>query len=142
MKNRLQRFWKESSGNGIVSIPIGILIALILLLLAVSVTQYVILRSNIRTAANETLQIMKVENGADSGTRQRFDQLLKNMRIDPSKVTFEATPKTVQRGEVVEITATRDYHVFALKAIGVDYTATIKVHVSGLAHRYLREGEH
>jgi hypothetical protein len=142
MKNRLQRFWKESRGNGIVSIPIGILIALILLLLVVSVAEYVILRSNIRTAANETLQIVKLENGADSSTRQRFDQLLKKMSIDPSKVTFEATPKTVQRGEVVEITATREYNVFALKAIGVDYTVTIKVYVSGLAHRYLREGEH
>ena len=118
-----------------------VLIVLILSLIAVSMTQYIILRSNIRTAANETLQIMKVENGADAGTRQRFNQLLQKMKLDPSNVTFEATPKMVQRGEVVEITATREYNVFALKAIGVDYTVTIKIHVSGLAHRYLREGE-
>lgn len=141
MKKRLQRFWKESKGNGVMSFLFIMLISLTLALLAVSITEYIILRSNLRTASNETLQVMKVENGADAGTRQRFNQLLKNMKLDPSKVTFEATPKTVQRGDVVEITASREYHVFALKAIGVDYTVTIKVHVSGLAHRYLREGE-
>ncbi|WP_213595219.1 DUF4320 family protein [Paenibacillus woosongensis] len=122
-------------------ITFGILIALILLLIAVSVYEYRTLKSDIRTAANEVLQIMKVENGADSSTRRKFDDLLIAAGLDPSKVNFVATPKSVQRGDFLQVVATREYNIFALKSVGVDHSITMRVQVSGYAHKYIREGD-
>ncbi|MNW44587.1 hypothetical protein D3C74_218250 [compost metagenome] len=98
------------------------------------------IKTNMKTAANEVLQLVKVENGAGSSTRAKFNDLLTKMGMDPSLVTFQATPKLVQRGDQVEIVATREYNVFALKAIGVDYSVQIKVKTVGLAHKYIRDG--
>lgn len=141
MIKRLRRFGREDKGDAFISITFVILIALILLLIAVSVYEYRTLKSDIRTAANEVLQIMKVENGADSGTRRKFDDLLIAAGLDPSKITFVATPKTVQRGDFLQVVATREYNIFALKAVGVDHSITMRVQVSGYAHKYIREGD-
>lgn len=118
-----------------------LLIGSILGLCAASIVQYWSIRSDLKLAANETLTIVKMENGADSSTRQAFNTLLQKLGMDPSKVSFDATPKQVQRGELVEITVEREYNVFALKAIGVDYTIPVRVHVAGLAHTFYRMGE-
>ncbi|MEC0167369.1 DUF4320 family protein [Paenibacillus graminis] len=114
------------------------LIAIIIGAVAGSIVQSVTIRNNLRTASNEVLQIMKVENGADYATRQQFNMLLAKMGMDPSKVSFEATPKPLQRGDLVEVTVSYPYRVFALKLVGSDYTVPITVHVSGLAHKYIR----
>lgn len=53
----------------------SILIFCIFMLLSVSVYQIYAKRDVIQTAANEVLQIMKVENGADSTTRSKFDEI-------------------------------------------------------------------
>jgi len=141
MKRKWQYFIRSERGDGWLSILFIMLICCILGLTSVSVVQYVMIRSNLRTAANETLQIMKVDNGADSQTRTTFDALLRKMGMEPSKVSFTASPKTVQRGDVLDLTVVRDYNVFALKAIGVELTVPIQVHVSGLAHKFIRAGE-
>ncbi|MDF9841933.1 MULTISPECIES: DUF4320 family protein [unclassified Paenibacillus] len=141
MRRRWQRFYRSERGDGIISIFFLLLIVLIISLITVSIIQYVMIRSNLRTAANEVLQVMKVENGADQATRTRFDGLLQSMGMNPAKVFFTATPKPVQRGDLLEVTAIREYNVFALKAVGVNYTVPIQVHVSGLAHKFYRTGE-
>lgn len=138
MRSKIHAFIKGQKGDWIIAIPIAILISLILMLLVVSIYQSYEIRSKLRTATNEVLQIVKVENGADSTTRAHFDDLLKRMGMDPNKVEFHATPKTVQRGDLVEVTASKDYNVFALKAIGVDYTIKITVTSTGLAHKFIR----
>lgn len=141
MKRRLNTFRKSEKGDALIGVFFFLMITLIVALLAVTIVQYVMIRSNLRTASNEVLQVMKVENGADAITRQRFDGLLRSMEMDPGKVSFTATTKPVQRGDVLEVTAVREYEVFALKAVGVYYTVPIKVHVSGLAHKFYRTGD-
>ncbi len=141
MRRRWQQFYRSERGDGIISIFFLLLIVLIISLITVSIIQYVMIRSNLRTAANEVLQVMKVENGADQATRARLDGLLQSMGMNPAKVSFTATPKPVQRGDLLEVTAIREYNVFALKAVGVNYTVPIQVHVSGLAHKFYRTGE-
>lgn len=138
MKQKLHALIKGQRGDGVISVLFIILIVLILSLIAVSIYQYSAIRGNLQTATNETLQIVKVENGADETTRAKFNGLLEKMGMDPSKVTFNATPKTVQRGDPVEVTASYDYNVFALKAIGVNFTVKIQVKSTGLAHKFVR----
>lgn len=137
---RLHFFIRNERGAAFMGLLFSCLVAMILALVAVSIIQYSLVKDSLKTAANETLQIMKVENGADSTTKERFYELLRDMNMNPTKVTFTATPKTVQRGDKVEITAVRELEVLGLKAIGVEYSVPVRVHVSGLAHKYIREG--
>lgn len=138
---KLVRFLKgERGAGGLASFYVISIIAIILCLVSVAIIRYAMIKSNMKTAANEVLQVMKVENGADYKTHARFDELLKKMNMDPSTVTFTATPKTKQRGDLLEVTATREYNVFPLKMFGDDYNITIVVHTAGLAHKYIREG--
>lgn len=138
MRSKTHAFIKGQRGDWVIALPFAILITLILMLVGASMFQADEIRKNLRTATSEVLQIMKVENGADDKTRAQFDDLLKRMGMDPNKVTFQATPKLVQRGDPLEVTASVDYNVFALKAIGVDYTVNISVKSTGLAHKFIR----
>ncbi|WP_342477442.1 DUF4320 family protein [Paenibacillus sp. FSL H7-0350] len=141
MSRRWKQFIRSERGDGIISVFFLMLIVLTIALITVSIVQYVMIRSNLRTAAGEVLQIMKVENGADHATRTRLDGLLQSMGMNPAMVSFSATPKPVQRGDLLEVTVVREYNVFALKAVGVYYTIPITVHVSGLAHKFFRTGD-
>ncbi|MCY9542847.1 DUF4320 family protein [Paenibacillus alvei] len=140
MSSKLRYLLQSEKGglDGVFSLLFGIMFFCIFMLLSVSAYQGYVIRDNLKTASSEVLQIMKVENGADGSTRSRFDELLRKMGMDPSKVSFSATPKLVQRGDALDVEASVDYNVFALKAIGVDYSVKIKVHVSGLAHKFIR----
>jgi transcriptional accessory protein Tex/SPT6 len=141
MSRKWKQFIRSERGDGIISVFFLMMIVLIITLITVTIVQYVMIRSNLRTAAGEVLQIMKVENGSDQATRTRFDGLLQNMGMNSIKVSFNATPKPVQRGDLLEVTVIREYNVFALKAVGVNYTVPITVHISGLAHKFYRMGE-
>ena len=137
---RLHFFMRSERGDAFIGLLFAFLFMMIIALLAVSIIQHNLIKVNLKTAANETLQIMKVENGADVKTKQRFDELLRDMNMNPTKVSFSATPKTTQRGDKIEITAVQEIEVIGLKAIGIEYIFPVRVHVSGLAHKYIREG--
>ncbi|WP_338709188.1 DUF4320 family protein [Paenibacillus amylolyticus] len=142
MIKKLKQFKRSERGDGWLWLLFSILIFTILGLISVSIVNYQMTKSNVKTAANETLQIMKVENGSTEATRQRFNTLLTKMGIDPARVEFEATPQMVQRGDALEITArVKEYEIIGLKAIGVNYKTSIEVHSSGLAHKYIRKGD-
>lgn len=141
MRRKWKQFIRSERGDGIISFFFLMMIVLIIALIVVSIVQYLMIRSNLRTAANEVLQVMKVENGADQLTRMRLDSLLQSMGMNPAKVSLVATPKPVQRGDRLEISVTREYNVFALKAVGVNYTIPITVRIPGLAHVFYRTGE-
>ncbi|WP_268627006.1 DUF4320 family protein [Paenibacillus alvei] len=138
MKLKLHAFMKEEKGDWVVIVPFAILITLIFFLIAVTIYQRSAIQGNLQTAANEVIQDMKMQSGADSTTRAKFDDLLVRMGMDPNKVKFEATPQTVQRGGPLEVKASQDYNVFALKAIGVNYTVKITATATGLAHKFIR----
>lgn len=138
LKKNSCKFLKDQKGDGIITFLMLTLIALILMLLAVTVYEYMSISRSLDTATTEVLSIMKFENGADFTTKEKFNELLRKMNVDPSTVTFEATPKLVQRGELLEVKATKMYNVFALKMIGVDFEVKITAKATGLAHKFIR----
>ncbi|MNW32166.1 hypothetical protein D3C74_91020 [compost metagenome] len=141
-RQMMQMFWKkflkDEKGDGVFTFLFIVLISMILMLLAVSIFQSYAIGRNLNTATSETLSIMKFDNGADSSTEAKFRDLIRKMGMDPNKVSFYATPKTVQRGETIEVKASYTYKVFALKAIGVDYEFDINSYASGFAHKFIR----
>jgi len=140
MNKQWRTFYDSEKGEGFISFTFLIWISLLLMLLSVSIYQAYTLQGYLQTACTETLQLMKAENGADEKTKRKFDILLTKMGIPSRSVTYQATPKSaaLQRGDYIEITATKNYRVFALKAFGVEYTVPITAKATGFAHKYVR----
>lgn len=138
MRNILKRFIKGESGELTLTLIFSVLIAFILIGCGVTATQYSIVKSNLKNGANETLQVMKLENGADATTHRIFNDFMRSYGMDPNHITFVATPKTVQRGDSVQIDVSTPYKLWILKIIGYDQTVTITAHASGLAHKFIR----
>ncbi|ARR10741.1 hypothetical protein AR543_p0133 (plasmid) [Paenibacillus bovis] len=134
----LKRFINDESGELITTFIISVFISLILLGCGVTGMQYSIIKSNLKNGANETLQVMKLENGADTKTHQIFNDFMRSYGMDPTKITFTATPKMVQRGDRVEITVSTPYKLWILKVLGYDQEVTITAQASGLAHKFIR----
>lgn len=142
IKAKIKLFVASERGDSIPWVLFILLLVLLFAVGAVDIYGYQMTKSNLKTTVNESLQVMKIENGAGDTFRKRFDELLKINGIDPSRVKVQATPQMVQRGDKVEITATiDDYEILILKAINVPTKTQIRVHASGLAHKYIRTGD-
>lgn len=142
MKRLLQRvvaLRKEQRGGGELFFFLFIIVSLMLAGLGGNdIIRYSILKTNITTAATETLQYVKVQGGADGNTRSMFDKLLREMQINPSNITFTATQYPVQRGNPIKITATRPYQSILLETMGITYEKPIVVETAGLAWKHIR----
>lgn len=115
-----------------------IFVASVFLYIGIDVYGYVSLQQKLTLANNELLEIIKAENGYDASNRTQYDDLLRKIGIDPSKVTLTATPKLVQRGESVEIESSIVYECSGLKPLGQTVRVPITVKVNGLAHTFFR----
>ncbi|QDA30210.1 DUF4320 family protein [Paenibacillus polymyxa] len=140
INRRIKQFIVGKRGEFFFTFLFALFIGIIIALIGSSIIQHFFYKVNLKTATNEILQIVKVQNGADYHTRQQFNDLLVKLNIDPTKVTFYATPMRVQRGDPVQVTAEMQYQVFGLKLIGVDLSVPVRAQSDGLAHKYIREG--
>ncbi|HHZ17573.1 MAG TPA: DUF4320 family protein [Peptococcaceae bacterium] len=111
---------------------------MIFAVLYVDLYGYFYTKNNLKQAVDETLTLMKLENGFDRQTETFFADIAQSLGIDASKVTLNGTPKTVQRGETVELTARYRYEVKGLKPFGRELQPEIEVRSEGLAHNKIR----
>lgn len=111
---------------------------MIFAVLYVDLYGYFYTKNNLKQAVDETLILMKFENGFDRQTEAYFKAIADKLGLDAGKIHLNGTPKTVQRGEAVELTASLDYEVKGLKPLNYPLTVNIKVHSEGLAHSKIR----
>ena len=128
----------DQRGEGILTLPYAIFLMVIFLFVSIDGGGYLFTKQKIRTACSETLTLMKMENGYDSSIDVKFDEFLTKLNINPSEVSVVATPKLVQRGDVISIQADYDYKLFCLKPLGQDLTWHISMEVSGMAQEFIR----
>ncbi|MDN4617668.1 hypothetical protein QCD85_06130 [Paenibacillus sp. PsM32] len=101
-----------------------------------------IYQSDLNYAAKQEMGVMTVQNGADAGSEQRFRDMIRTMGHDPSKVTFAATPKLVQRYDPLTIHYTSSYPLWAYKLLGImNETLKIDETIPGTARILLRGGD-
>lgn len=128
----------ERGEGNVIAVPFLVLIIAILLYIGVDVYGYIRTIQKVNSVCTETLEIMKAENGFDNTTRQFFDDLAIKHGLDPSIIQIQATPKLVQRGMVVEITARTTYAVHAFRPFGREITQDVRGHAVGLAQTFIR----
>ncbi|GGI97945.1 hypothetical protein [Paenibacillus hunanensis] len=98
-------------------------------------------QGDLNYAAKQEMGTMSEQNGADAGSEQRFRNMIKVMGHDPNKVTFSATPQTVQRYDPLYIHYTSTYPLWAYKFLGMpNETLQIDETIPGVARKLLRGG--
>lgn len=137
-KNFFKKLLGDQRGEAFLTLPYAIFLMIILLFVSIDGGGYMVTKWKLRTACSETLTLMKMENGFDLNIEAKFDEFLTKLGLNPSEVNVVATPKLVQRGDVINIKADYDYKLFCLKPLGQELTWPITVELSGLAQEFIR----
>ncbi|MFY9174252.1 MAG: DUF4320 family protein [Peptococcia bacterium] len=129
---------RGQAGEGIMTALYTMMILAVIFFIGIDVAGYTGTVWKLRNACNETLTLMKMENGFDSNTAYVFYNFLRNQGLDPSRVNVTGTPKTVQRGDIVTITANTQYDLRALRPLNQLLSFEVRVQMAGMAQDFVR----
>jgi hypothetical protein len=136
--NMFRKLIREQCGESILTLPILMLIICMVMYMGVDILGIYSAHQKLRTAASETLTLMKMENGWDSNTEVFFEQLIAKTGLSPANVTVTATPKGAQRGDTITLTASTNYEVRSLKPLNRTIIVPVEIEISGLAQEFKR----
>jgi hypothetical protein len=143
LKDYGQRLAHCQRGEGLLTLPILILITVMVLYMGVDILGFYAANQKLRLATGETLNLMKIENGWDEGTETFFQEMLIKTGLAPDTIrVISATPKNqsppVQRGEPVVLEVSTTYEARSLKPLNRTITVPVVVKMSGLAQEFHR----
>lgn len=137
-KSIFKKILSSEKGEGVITALYTMFILFIIFFLGIDIAGYTSTAWKLRNACNETLTLMKMENGFDSNTEQIFAKHIDTLGLDSSTVNVNGTSKYVQRGDTVTIHASTIYALKTLRPLGHELTFDINVEMSGLAHDFIR----
>jgi len=132
------RFMRSPSGEGLITGLYTMLVLAVVLFVAVEVVSYSMSAWKLYGAAGEVMELMKAQNGLDIEAERRFRSLAVALRLEDLDVRIEGTPKTVQRGDLLELTVTGRYRIQSLRPFGRELSVPVRLRLHGLAHAYIR----
>ncbi|WP_418790313.1 DUF4320 family protein [Phosphitispora sp. TUW77] len=143
MYNKLRKLMGSQVGESPLTLPITMLIIAMVLYMGVDFLGIYATSQKLRTAASETITLMKIENGWDSGTQTFFHDMLDKLGLPPNQVKVNfATPKNqsppVQRGDPVSLDISTTYEVRSLKPLNHAFVVPVRIKLTGLAQEYVR----
>jgi len=125
-------------GEGIISALYAMLLLTIIFFLGIDIAGYSATAWKLRNACSETLSLIKIENGYDSRMEEAFLRFAAVQGLETEKVRVSGTPKTVQRGDPVEIDASIPYEIRSVRPFNQRLSVEIKIRLSGLAQEFIR----
>ncbi|MCL1804621.1 MAG: DUF4320 family protein [Clostridiales bacterium] len=131
-------FWRDSSGEGLISGLYVMFVLAIILFLAVEIASYGMSAWKLYGACSEIMEMMKADNGLDMIMEQRFRELVRTQRLEELDIRLEGTPQKRQRGDLLELKAGGRYPIRSLRPFGKEISIPIGLRLSGLAHAYIR----
>ena len=134
----MKNLCRSQSGEGIISGLYVMLVLAIILFTAVEVVSYSMSAWKLYGACAEVMELMKAENGLDREIEQHFYTLAEALQLENLGVRLEGTPKTVQRGDLLELRAEGHYKVYSLRPFGQELRVPVNMRLHGLAHTYVR----
>ena len=134
----MRRFYHGQSGESLISGLYVMFVLAIVLFVAVEVASYSMSAWKLYGACGEIMDMMKSENGLDGAMEQRFRELVVALKLEDLQIRLEGTPKTVQRGDLLELRAYGRYPIHSLKPFGRDLSISVGLRMHGLAHAYVR----
>ncbi len=132
--------WRSRSGEGLISGFYVMFVLAVILFMAVEVAAYSMCAWKLYGACGEIMEMMKGENGLDGNMERQFQELLVSLNLLEFDIRLEGTPKTVQRGEMMELKAWGRYPIRSLRPFGKELSVPFSLRLHGLAHTYIRKG--
>lgn len=129
---------KNEKGEGMFYLPFILFFILIFVYMSIDLFGYMNTKSKLNTAVNETLEIVKSDNGFDQSTHAFFMNFASKLGLNVSQLEVNGTSKIVQRGMPVEVFAKTVYEVRALRPFGHIITMDVSASASGLAQTFIR----
>ncbi len=144
MYKKIRSLVNSQAGESAITLPVLMLIIAMVLYMGVDFLGIYATSQKLRTAASETINLMKIENGWDSGTQIFFRDMLDKLGLPPNQVQVNfATPKSqsppVQRGDPVTLEVSTKYEVRSLRPLNHEFSVPVKVRLTGLAQEYVRQ---
>ncbi|MEL7622039.1 MAG: DUF4320 family protein [Clostridiales bacterium] len=136
----MRELWGNRSGEGLISGFYVMFVLAIILFVAVEIAAYSMSAWKLYGACGEIMEMMKGENGLDGDMERKFREMLVSLNLMDFDIRLEGTPKTVQRGELMELKAWGRYPIRSLRPFGKELTVPFSLRLQGLAHTYIRRG--
>jgi hypothetical protein len=136
----MRDLWENQSGEGLISGLYVMLILAVILFAAVEIAAYSMSAWKLYGACGEIMEMMKGETGLDGSMEEKFQELLAALNLLDLDIHLEGTPKTVQRGDLLELKAWGRYPVRSLRPFGRELSVPFSLRLHGLAHTYIRRG--
>jgi len=134
----IKAFLRANRGEGIISALYTMLLLTIIFFIGIDIAGYTATAWKLRNACSETLSLMKIENGYDSRIEQAFLKFAGAQGLMMEKINIYGTPKTVQRGDTVEINASIPYEIRSIRPFSQSLKLDISISMSGLAQDFIR----
>ena len=131
-------FCRDQSGEGLIGGLYTMFVLAIVLFLAVEIAAYGTSVWKLYGACAEIMEMMKAENGLDGVMQRRFAELAEALRLEDMNIRLEGTPRTVQRGDLLELRAQGRYPIRSMRPLGREFSVSIGLRLYGLAHQYIR----
>lgn len=136
----MRRLWGSRSGEGLISGFYVMFVLAIILFLAVEIAAYSMSAWKLYGACGEIMEMMKGENGLDGDMERKFREMMVSLNLMDFDIRLEGTPKTVQRGELMELKVWGRYPVRSLRPFGKELSVPFSLRLQALAHTYIRRG--
>ena len=138
MSSRLNRLYKCNRGEGYIDVVISVLVAMMLIVLILNVFSFMTLKQNMDYFAKEMINCAAANGTTTGRVNTRYDELVEETGIAPgvswNTVYFNASQRTVQLGDTIQVTLTLRSYVRGLGVISVPVTLTAKH--SGISQKY------
>ncbi|MCL2121072.1 MAG: DUF4320 family protein [Clostridiales bacterium] len=134
----MKGFFREQSGEGLTSGLYTLFLLSVILFVAVEVASYSMSVWKVYGAAGEIMEMMKSENGLDGAMKQKFNALSAVLNLGELDIHLSGTPKTVQRGDLLELEVQGRYRIRSLRPFGKELSVPVRVNLRALAHTYIR----
>lgn len=130
MSSRLKRLCKCKRGEGYIDVVISVLVAMMLIVLILNVFSFITLKQDMDYFAKEMITCASANGTTTGRVNTRYDELVEETGIAPgvswNTVYFNASQRTVQLGDTIQVTLTLRSYVRGLGVISVPVTLTAK----------------
>ncbi|MCL2166327.1 MAG: DUF4320 family protein [Clostridiales bacterium] len=134
----MKGFFRGQSGEGLTSGLYTLFLLSVILFVAVEVASYSMSVWKLYGAAGEIMEMMKSENGLDGAMKQKFNTLSAALNLGELSIQLSGTPKTVQRGDLLELEVQGRYRIRSLRPFGQELSVPVRINLRALAHTYIR----
>ena len=136
--NKLKSLIKNKRGDGYIDVVISVLVSMMMIVLVLNVFSFLTLKQDMDYFAKEMINCASANGRTNSAVVTRQNELIAETGINPTvtwtTTYFNATQRTVQLGDTIQITLRVQANVRGLGVISIPVTLTAKH--SGISQKY------